>query len=276
VRPLEQSVAVVTGAANGIGRALSARLAQEGARLALADIDRDALEALARGLEGSGAEVSAHGVDVSDSRQVEALAREVVERYGRADVLINNAGVALCGTAEEVSLADIEWLMAVNFWGVVHGVKHFLPVLRRQPRAFVVNMSSVFGIIAPPGQAAYSASKFAVRGFTEALRHELAGTNVQVTSVHPGGIRTGIARAARLGANTPTERRDDDCGKFERLALTTPEEAAERIVSGMLRGETRILVGRDAAQIDLIQRLLPERYWRLLEPLIERRAAKKG
>lgn len=271
MRQLEESVAVVTGAATGIGRALAARLAAEGARLCLADINEAGLAEVSRELKDGGAEVSAHVVDVADSRQVEGLARATLERFGRADLLINNAGVALFGDVEEVSLEDIEWLMGVNFWGVVYGVKHFLPILRRQSKAYVVNMSSLFGIIAPPGQAAYCASKFAVRGFTEALRHELAGTGIQVTTVHPGGIRTGIAASGKLGANADPSKRDETCVKFERLALTTPVQAAERIVGGILRGETRILVGRDASQLDLIQRLIPARYWRLINPLVERR-----
>jgi short-subunit dehydrogenase len=266
---LQESVAVVTGAATGIGRALAARLASEGARLCLADLNEAGLEEVSRTLKERGAEVSTHVLDVSDSRQVEALARAVAERYGRADVLINNAGVALIGDVEEVSLADIEWLMAINFWGVVYGVKHFLPLLKQRRKAYIVNMSSVFGMIAPPGQAAYSASKFAVRGFTEALRHELEATGVQVSSVHPGGIKTGIATSGRLGENADPSRRERECAKFERLSVTTPEQAAERIVRGMLRGQTRILVGRDASQIQLIQRLLPVRYWRLLGPIIE-------
>jgi len=274
MRRLEQSVAVVTGAAGGIGRALARRLAAEGASLALADLDADALDAPARALAAQGCEVSTHAVDVADAARVGEFARAVEERHGRADVLINNAGVALIGDVEEVSLADIEWLMGVNFWGVVHGVKHFLPLLRRQPRSYVVNVSSIFGVVAPPGQAAYCASKFAVRGFTEALRHELEGTGVQVSCVHPGGVRTGIARAARPGAGADTSKCDREAERFERLAVTAPEAAAERIVSGMLRGEARILVGRDARQIDLIQRLLPARYWRLLRPVVERRTGK--
>ena len=268
---LKQSVAVITGAANGIGRALAARLAAEGARLCLADINKDALDVVADGLKAKGADVVAHAVDVSDPRQVEALAHEAVEHFGRVDMLFNNAGVALCGNVEEVSLADIEWLIGINFWGTVYGVKYFLPILKRQEKAYIVNLSSVFGMIAPPGEAAYSASKFAVRGFTEALRHELKDTSVQVSSVHPGGIRTGIARTSRLGADADPQKREEDAAKFDILARTTPERAADRIVIGMLRGETRILIGRDAAQIDLIQRLSPEHYWRIIEPLIEMR-----
>lgn len=273
---LRESVACITGAATGIGRALAARLAAEGARLCLADIDEPGLAEAARVLREAGAEVSTHVVDVTDSRQVEELARSVRELHGRADLLINNAGVALHGDVEEVSLADIEWVMAVNFWGVVYGVKHFLPLLKRQPKAYVVNLSSVFGLIAPPGQAAYSASKFAVRGFSEALRHELEGTGVQVTTVHPGGVRTDIARRGRVGAGAQASKREHESERFDRLAITTPEGAAERIVSGVLRGQTRILVGRDASQIDAIQRLKPERYWRLLAPLVERRTRRES
>jgi NAD(P)-dependent dehydrogenase (short-subunit alcohol dehydrogenase family) len=273
-RKLEGRVAVLTGAATGIGRALASRLAGEGAALCLADIDGDALEETARALASSGANVSAHTVNIADDGQVETFAREVEERHGRADVLINNAGVALHGTVEEVSLADIEWVMSINFWGTVYGVKRFLPLLKRQASAHIVCVSSIFGIIAPPGQAAYCASKFAVRGFTEALRHELEGTNVRVSTVHPGGVRTGIARSARIGAGADSAKGERERQRFERLAITSPEEAAERIVRGMLRGEPRILVGRDASRIDRIQRLLPTRYWRLLRAIVERRSGR--
>jgi NAD(P)-dependent dehydrogenase (short-subunit alcohol dehydrogenase family) len=267
-------VAVVTGAAGGIGRALARRLAAEGAALALADLDEGALAEVASELTEEGREVSTHAVDVSDAARVAEFAREVEARHGRADALVNNAGVALIGDVEEVSLADIEWLMGVNFWGVVHGVKHFLPLLRRQPESYLVNVSSIFGVVAPPGQAAYCASKFAVRGFTEALRHELEGTGVRVSCVHPGGVKTDIARKARAGADAAPGKHERESERFERLSITTPERAAERIVNGMLRGEARILVGRDASQIDLIQRLLPARYWRVLRPVVERRAGR--
>jgi len=266
---LEQSVAVITGAATGIGRALAARLANEGARLCLADINKEALDLVAQGLKAQGCDVSTHEVDVADRRQMESLCRYVVQHFGRADSLINNAGVGLIGDVEEVSLEDIEWLMGINFWGMVYGVKYFLPILRQQKKAYIVNLSSVLGIIAPPGQAAYAASKFAVRGFTEALRHELAGTGVQVSSVHPGAIRTGIAKSSRIGAGADPEKLEQEATRIEFLARTTPERAADRIMSGVLRGETRILIGTDASQIDRIQRLLPERYWRIMGPLLD-------
>ncbi len=275
---LEKSVAVITGAATGIGRALASRLADEGARLCLADINKGQLDAVAHALRAKGCDVSTHALDVSDRRQVESLSRKTVEHFGRVDLLINNAGVALVGDVEEVSLEDIEWVMGVNFWGTVYGVKYFLPLLKQQEKAYIVNLSSVFGMIAPPGEAAYSASKFAVRGFTEALRHELAGTNVQVSSVHPGGIRTAIAKSSRVGAGADPKKREQEAAKFELLARTTPERAADRIVTGMLQGETRILIGRDATQIDLIQRLWPRRYWRIIGPLLNWRtgAARTG
>jgi short-subunit dehydrogenase len=270
MRKLKNCIAVVTGAATGIGRALAMRLADDGANLCLADINKPALDVVADALRAKGCDVAAHAVDVADRQQVEGLSRNTVEHFGRADLLINNAGVTLCGDVEEVSLSDIEWLMGINFWGMVYGVKYFLPILKQQKKAYIVNLSSVFGMIAPPGEAAYSASKFAVRGFTEALRHELAGTSVQVSSVHPGGIRTGIAKSSRLGAGADPRKREEDAAKFDLVARTSPERAAERIVSGMLRGETRILIGRDASQIDLIQRLLPGRYWGVIGPLFDR------
>ncbi|MGH9940978.1 MAG: SDR family NAD(P)-dependent oxidoreductase [Pyrinomonadaceae bacterium] len=266
---LKNGVAVITGAANGIGRALALRLAAEGAHLALADLEEAGLIGVARELAGRGIEISTHVVDVADEKRVGEFAAEVLSRHGRVTALFNNAGVALHGDVEEVSLADVEWLMGINFWGVLYGIKHFLPILKQQDRAYVVNLSSVFGLIAPPGQAAYAASKFAVRGFTEALRHELKGTNVQVATVHPGGIKTEIAKRARMGALADQAKYEMETARFERLSRITPDRAADRIVKGMLRGETRILVGRDASQIDLIQRLMPTRYWRLLGPLVD-------
>lgn len=200
----------------------------------------------------------------------------MVDRHGHVDILINNAGVALFGDVEGVSLVDIEWLMAVNFWGVVYGIKHFLPVLKQQPTAHIVNLSSVFGIIAPPGQAAYAASKFAVRGLSEALRHEPEGTNVHVSTVHPGGIRTAIAQSGRVGAGANLSRHNQEAALFEGLSRASPERAADRLVRGMLRAEPRILIGRDAWQMDLIQHLLPARYWRFLGPFIEWRARCNG
>jgi short-subunit dehydrogenase len=159
--------------------------------------------------------------------------------------------------------------MGVNFWGVVYGVKHFLPILRRQPQAHIVNISSVFGIVGPVGHSAYAASKFAVRGFTEALRHELAGGSVKVSVVHPGGVKTNIANNARLGAGADQAAVDRERAIFNVAARTSPEKAADRIVRGILRDEERILVGADAWMMDRIQRWAPVKYWRLVGKMIE-------
>jgi short-subunit dehydrogenase len=266
------TVAVVTGAASGIGHALAVRLAQEGASLALADIRTAELNEAARRLKsmgGSYSKVTAHIVDVSDKERVGEFAREVVEEHERVHLLINNAGVGLFGTAEQLSIEDIEWLMGVNFWGVVYGVKHFLPILRRQPEGHIVNVSSVFGIVGPVGHSAYAASKFAVRGFTEALRHELAGSSVKVSLVHPGGVKTNIANNARPGAGADHAAVDRERAIFNMAARTPPEKAADRIVRGILRDEERILVGADAWMIDRIQRWAPVKYWRLMGKMIE-------
>jgi short-subunit dehydrogenase len=266
------TVAVVTGAASGIGHALAVRLAQEGASLAIADIRVAELNEAARRLKsmgGSSSKVTAHIVDVSDKERVGEFAREVVEEHERVHLLINNAGVGLFGTAEQLSIEDIEWLMGVNFWGVVYGVKHFLPILRRQPEGHIVNVSSVFGIVGPAGHSAYAASKFAVRGFTEALRHELAGSSVKVSVVHPGGVKTNIANNGRPGAGADRAAVDRERAIFNMAARTPPDKAADRIVRGILRDEERILVGADAWMIDRIQRWAPVKYWRLMGKMIE-------
>jgi NAD(P)-dependent dehydrogenase (short-subunit alcohol dehydrogenase family) len=261
---LANGVAVVTGAGSGIGRGLARQLAVAGSALALADIDEAGLQQTAASLSERGVQLTTHIVDVSDESAVQGFAKDVAARHGRVTLLINNAGVALLGSFEEISLDDVRWLMDINFWGVVYGVKYFLPLLKKESRAQIVNISSVFGIVAPAGQTAYSASKFAVRGFTEALRHELEGTPVSVSCVHPGLIRTPIARHARLGANTPPASRDESVALFERLTPTMPDEAAARILQGVERREPRILIGRDAGQIDILQRLRPGSYWKTL------------
>jgi NAD(P)-dependent dehydrogenase (short-subunit alcohol dehydrogenase family) len=208
-------------------------------------------------------------VDVSDESAMQAFSADVAAKHGRVTLLINNAGVALHGWFQEISLDDLRWLMGINFWGVVYGVKYFLPVLKKEPRAHIVNISSVFGLVAPAGQSAYAASKFAVRGFTEALRHELEGSSLFVSCVHPGGIRTPIARRARLGANTPPGSRDEAIARFDRLTPTMPDAAAARILQGVERREPRILIGRDAWQIDWLQRLRPGTYWKTLARRVE-------
>jgi short-subunit dehydrogenase len=261
---VSEGVAVVTGAGSGIGRALAQRLAAAGSAVAMADVDEAGLMETAASLADKHAATTTHVVDVAHEAAVKSFAEDVVARHGRVTLLVNNAGVALFGTFEEISLDDLRWLMGVNFWGTVYGVRYFLPILKQQPRAHIVNLSSVFGIVAPAGQSAYAASKFAIRGFTEALRHELDGSSVFVSCVHPAGVKTAIARRAKLGANTPVSTREEGIARLDAVSKTSAEEAAERILQGVERNERRILIGADARKIDLLQRLRPATYWNTL------------
>ena len=260
----EGDVAVVTGAGSGIGRALAQQLNAAGSALAIADNDEMGLAETVASLPSKQAALSTHILDVSDEAAVRSFAEDVVSRHGRVTLLINNAGVAMIGTFEELSLDDWRWLMGINFWGVVYGVKYFLPVLKQQPRAHIANLSSVFGLVAPTGQSPYSASKFAVRGFTEALRHELEGSSVSVSCVHPGGIHTPIAKHARLGAHASPSKQRAAIDYFEKVTPTSPEAAAARILKGVEKREPRILIGADARAIDIVQRLRPASYWKLM------------
>ena len=261
---LSDGMAVVTGAGSGIGRALAQQLAAVGSALALADVDEAGLTQTAQSLEKKSALVTTHVVDVAYEEGVRSFAEDVGKRHGRVTLLINNAGVALHGNFEEVSLDDFRWLMNINFWGTVYGVRFFLPVLKREKRAHIANISSVYGMIAPAGQCAYAASKFAVRGFTEGLRHELHGGNVCVSCVHPAGIRTQIARRARVGAGVTGTGHLEKAARFEKLLRIPPEVAAARILRGVERREPRILIGSDAYMIDILQRLRPATYWKAL------------
>jgi NADP-dependent 3-hydroxy acid dehydrogenase YdfG len=253
-----ETVAVVTGAGSGIGRALAQGLAQRGCALALADINPDSLAETVALVRSQTRLVTSQQLDVADRAAVEEFAAAVVREHGRVNLLINNAGVALGGTVEEVSIENITWLLNINFWGMVYGVKAFLPVLKQQPAAHIVNLSSVFGLFAPPGQAAYAASKFAVRGFSESLRMELAATNVRVSCVHPGGVKTNIARSARVEGLTE-EQREQGRELFERVLRMPPEQAAAVILRGIEANRARILIGQDARLIDILQRIAPVR-----------------
>ena len=252
-------VVAITGAASGIGLALARRLDEAGARLALADRDQAGVEAVARACR----QARAYSVDVADAAAVSAWADQVVADFGGADVIINNAGVALTGDIVDLSLDDLHEIMAVDFWGVVHGTKAFLPHLIAGGGGHVVNVSSVFGLVGVASQSAYNAAKFAVRGFTEALRQEmkLAGHPVGVTCVVPGGVRTNVMRNARVVGGYDHA---DLIVRFDReLARTTPERAAELIVHGIERDRSRVLVGTDAHALDLAVRVLGPAYQRL-------------
>ena len=266
--PDHESVAVVTGAASGIGRAVALAFARERiAGVAVADVAEEGLNETAWLAAEHGAVVSKHVTDVSKLDQVEKLAAEVIDKHGRVTHLVNNAGVALIGRFDQISIKDFEWLMNINFWGAVYGCKVFLPHLLEEPDAHIVNISSVFGLIAPPEQSAYCSSKFAVRGFTESLRHELADTNVSVTSVHPGGVLTNIVRNARVGEQTPGEWKDQGTKLFDKIAKTTPDQAAAEIINAIKTKNPRLLIGKDARAISHISRMFPKTYLRIIERL---------
>ncbi|MEZ5428378.1 MAG: SDR family NAD(P)-dependent oxidoreductase [Pyrinomonadaceae bacterium] len=264
----KESVVVITGAASGMGRALAVRLAREPiAGIAIADVNEEGLRETEELIKKTDIKVTVHPVDVADEEEMRAFADEVISLHGRVTHLINNAGVALGGAVREVSLDDIRWLMNINFWGVVYGTKLFLPHLEKEKSAHIVNFSSLFGFIAPPGQAAYAASKFAVRGFTEALRHELEGTNINVSVIHPGGVKTNIANSARIGRGVALTEKQIEARR-ERinrdLSRTTPEQAAEIIVNGIKARNPRILIGGDARLLSLIARIFPRRYFAII------------
>lgn len=256
--------AVVTGAAAGIGRAISVSLARRGCHLALADVDETGMSDTAELVCKYGVRISKHRIDVADRVAVAEFPDIVAAEHSGVDVLVNNAGVAVGGTFEQVTDEDFEWLFEINFWGVVRMTRAFLPLLRASGDARVVNISSVYGIVAPPEQAAYSASKFAVRGFSEALRHELEGSGVGVSVVHPGGVATSIAENARVPAGVSEEEIAQRRAKYRKLLRLAPEVAGETIVRGIERRQSRILVGSDAKTISLIARLVPVSYWKVL------------
>jgi short-subunit dehydrogenase len=261
---LADRTALVTGAANGIGRAIAVSLARRGCNLALVDIDEDGMAGTEELTRGHNIRVSRHRLDVGDRVAAAQLPDVVAAEHGGVDVLVNNAGVAVGGTFEQVSDEDFEWLFEINFWGVVRMTRAFLPLLHASKDARVVNLSSIYGVIAPPEQTAYSASKFAVRGFSEGLRHELEGSGIGVTVVHPGGIRTSIAENARIPAGLSEEEIERRRRKYQKLLRLPPEIAGETIVRGIERREPRILIGSDAKTISLISRLVPVSYWKVL------------
>ena len=261
---LKGRTAVITGAAGGIGRAIAGSLARRGCHLALADIDEIGMAGTADLVQGNGVRVSRHRIDVANRGDVASFPDAVTSEHLGVDVLVNNAGVAVGGTFDQVSDEDFEWLFEINFWGVVRMTRAFLPLLRASDDARVVNLSSIYGVIAPPEQAAYSASKFAVRGFSEALRHELEGSSVGVTVVHPGGVATSIAEKARIPAGVSEDEIARRLKKYRKLLRLPAEVAGETIVRGIERRQSRILVGSDAKTISLIARLMPVSYWKFL------------
>jgi NAD(P)-dependent dehydrogenase (short-subunit alcohol dehydrogenase family) len=266
---LEEGVAVITGAGSGMGRCLAQQLAAKGSSLALADVNEPGLQETVAFLDKAKGKVTQHVVNVAEQAQMKAFAEDVAAQHGRTTILFNNAGVALLGHLEEISLQDFRWLMDINFWGVVHGVTYFLPLLKREKRAHIVNTSSLLGFFGASGQGAYCASKFAVRGYTESLHHELLGTNVGVTCVHPGFIRTAIAEHAKVGQRAGAGVRQESLQRFQKVARTEAPTAAASILRGVEQGKARVLIGPDAYFVDIWQRLKPASYWNLLAKQFE-------
>lgn len=256
-------VAVVTGAGSGIGRALAVQLAKRGCRLSIADVNSEGLEETRALVTAEGSGCSAHIVDVAKREAVEAYAADVFREHGAVHLLVNNAGVTLVDQAERVSYEDFDWIMNINFWGVVYGTKSFLPFLWQADEAHIVNVSSLFGLVAIPLQSAYNASKFAVRGFTEALKMELAGSSISVSCVHPGGIKTSIGKHSRVREDSISVSKEQLIADFDKAAMTTPERAAAIIIRGIEKKRRRILIGLDARLVDWVGRLFPGSYERI-------------
>jgi short-subunit dehydrogenase len=256
--------AVVTGAASGIGAALAALLAARGSNLVLVDRDKERLDGVAEQVRRAhpALTVDTYVVDLSDDAATAEAADALAAAHPGTTLLVNNAGVALGGRFDQVTLEEFDWVMAVNFRSVVRLTHAFLPVLKAHPGSHLVNVSSVFGIFAPAGQAAYSASKFAVRGFSEAVRHELAEDGVGVTVVHPGGIKTRIAETARTGSGVSSEEYEQGRKQFAKLLRMPPEDAAAQIVAAVEKRRPRLLIGASAKIPDVLVRLMPGSYWK--------------
>ncbi len=264
MKNFKNKVAAITGAGSGMGRSLAVLLAQRGCHVAISDINEKGLAETLGLVQKLGVKVTAQRLDVADRAAVEAWAEQVVADHGKVNLVFNNAGVALGATVEGVAYKDFEWLMNINFWGVVYGTKAFLPHLKAAGEGHIINTSSIFGLVGIPSQSAYNASKFAVRGFTESLREELdiMDCGVSATSVHPGGIKTNIARAARTDASMSKLGIDpkSSTAQFEKLFITSADKAAEIIVRAVEKNQRRVMVGPDAHAVDLMQRVLPSAY----------------
>jgi butyryl-CoA dehydrogenase len=275
VKEFNGRVAAITGAGSGIGRALAQDLAERGTHLALSDINEVGLAETVVLCEGLGVKVTSQRVDVAIRDEVYGWADHVVDDHGKVNLIFNNAGVALGATIDAMSYEDFEWLMNINFWGVVHGTKAFLPHLKAAGEGHVVNLSSVFGLISIPSQSAYNAAKFGVRGFTDALRMELdiEKCGVSSTTVHPGGIKTNIARNARMDASVASYAGDVDRARrdFDKVAITSPKKAARQILAAVEKDKRRALIGPDAKAIDLISRLPAGLYQRVVVRGAQRR-----
>jgi short-subunit dehydrogenase len=258
----KNSIAVITGAASGIGKILALKLADKGCHLALVDKDQSGLTMVEELVLSKGVKCLTKNLDVADNQSFINFAEQVNGHFGGVDMIFNNAGVSLIDSVETQSIEDFHWLMNINFWGVVHGTTAFLPYLKKSPQAYIVNVSSLFGLLSLPLQSAYNASKFAVKGFTEALKMEMAGSNVSVHCVHPGGIKTNITNNAKISSKHVT--RSEILEGFNKQAITSSEQAVDIILQGLEKNKRRILVGKDAKFLDRIVRWFPNSYEKIM------------
>jgi len=256
-------VVVITGAGSGIGRELAIQYAAKGASVVLLDRSADNLASSVEAINATGGDATSYEVDVSDYEQLQNIAKDVASTLGGVDILINNAGVSLIDSVEHQSIQDFKWLMDINFWGVVYGTKAFLPYIKQSSEGHIANVSSLFGLLSLPLQSAYNASKFAVRGFTESLKMEMAGTSVQVHCIHPGGIKTNITSSAKVSSNEVSHEQIQAI--FEAQAKTTAGDAAQTIITNIEKNKRRILIGRDAKILDRIARWFPASYEKILK-----------
>ncbi|MFK8008672.1 MAG: SDR family NAD(P)-dependent oxidoreductase [Saprospiraceae bacterium] len=269
MKNLQNKVVVITGAASGIGKALAQHFAKAGSHLALNDFNEMGLLQTVKELQSiATGKIFSAPFDVSKVGNFEKFAQQVSETFGRVDIVINNAGVALGKVSvEDLSYKDLEWVMNINFYGMVYGTKSFLPFLKKQSEAALINISSVFGLAGIGHQGAYCASKFAIRGFTESLRMEALQDfpHVQIHTVHPGGIKTNIARNSRwVEENISEEKKEETTKNFERMFITTPESAAATIVKGIQKKKSKIVIGKDGRQMDWLVRLMPTGYSKII------------
>lgn len=263
MKSFKNKVAAVTGAGSGIGQQLAIQLAKRGCHVAISDINADGLEQTKNQLAAYDVRVTSCELDVSNKQQMRDWASDVVKQHGKVNLIFNNAGVALSTTVEGATYEEYEWIMGINFWGVVYGTKEFLPYIKDTKDGYVVNISSLFGLTAQPTQSAYNATKFAVRGFTESLSQELdiQKCGVKALSVHPGGIRTNIADSARMNDSVQSlGNAVVSPDKFNRLLRFPPEDAANLILDAVKNKQRRLLIGNDAKAIDAIQRVFPSGY----------------
>lgn len=267
MKNFKNKVAAITGAGSGIGQQLAIALAKQGCHLSLCDVNEKGLADTVAQVKEHNVRVTTKKVNVAQLAEIQAWAADTIQNHGSVNLIFNNAGVALGSTVEGASYEELEWIVNINFWGVVYGTKEFLPLIKKTGDGHIINISSLFGLTAQPVQSAYNATKFAVRGYTESLRQELdmENTGVSALCVHPGGIRTNIANDARMNDSLKTFglNPEKSAQTFNKLLRCPPEEAARQILDAVLKNKRRLLIGNDAKALDLIQRVLPTGYQRI-------------